>query len=644
MPDGAHEHLIDAEVDKTRFDFAARGRQKREFAKFARLSRELGQKPRVAYTGEEYGFGFSAIQVFSATVQGTKGYLPDGGYAASSSFHAGPLEILKASLLGSVPASCYRSHNSFSASGAAGDPPIDIDVAYRQPARTKAQALAAIEADSAEYALVPFYQAGSGYDTETVELLSKMFSPFGVFQVEASDHFCLAVYEPQVLDIVHAAHPGSGLTDILRRRRRSWDGPHDRGATVTFGESPTSTPEYQAGLNIDRASQLMLRDRVETIFAGPEASRRCRARLDGFRAGGVKIEDTAGWVEPHREMARRVRDSLDGGRQTVQSLDPLTGGLRFTSLGTSAAQSRPLYGIVLPFEVASRSPEFAIIDDNLEDAVPPKKRFLVVQKVYDLSLFEEVFRLTPLRVGYWLQRLLAVRQDAQEEALWRHEPEHPGVRILVQFGRQGPVTTIGDVEEFLRRFGVRYSIFQMGDSTLDSPRPKVPGSSASSPSPIVLDIEFDEHHFTDHYNDGLISRSIVEGFLFKAFNRSRHSMARILAAFPYEKPQLLPQARHRWWFEGIRLSAQTWAEETETLLGPVFGGIITAPIKFGAKIVTGAFAIAANLFDPDVRGWVFGGGVLTAFALTYWNTPIGVILEQWRALFLALSGIGGSAV
>jgi hypothetical protein len=515
-------------------------------------------------------------------------------------------------------------------------PKVEIEESYRQPLRTREQALAAIEADSAEYAILPFYQAQVGYDTDTINMMSKMFSPLGVFQIEASEHFCLAVYEPQVLDVVHAAHPGSGLTDLLRRQRRSWDGPADRGVDWRGGgsERSESAAQYQAGLNIDKASQMMLRDRVESIFVGPEAARRCKAKLDGYRAAGVKIEETAEWVEPHREMSRRLRDSLDTSRQTLQSFDPLTGKMTINSVGSSAAQTRPLYAVVLPFEVASRSPEFSIVEDNLEDGAPPKKRFLVVEKNYDISLFEEIFRLRAMRVGYWMKRVKSVLDDALEryddhEGRGARRPEL-GVRMLVQFSRDSRAASIGDVEAFLRRHGVRYTSFPLTENSVDNPRPKrkfgVHGSSLS-PAATVLDIEFDKHHF---YERGFL-RSIVEGFMWRAFNRSRHGTSRFLAVFPFKDHQLLPQATRRWWNEGLKSWAQTVKENLEAGLGPFFGWFAFLPVKIVVTTLAVTLGFSAHLLGLLMRPAFLAFLAIAAGALFYWRTPVSEIVTPIAA-------------
>lgn len=628
MADGDHGHRGGKRPTGTRFDFASKARQARDQAIAIQQSRDLHQKPRIAYTGEEFGFGFRAIQEFSETTRKHKGYVPDGGFSAAGHFHPKPLEILFAGMFGKMP-SIHDGHGH--GHGDHGHAPVDVDIGYSQPLRTKDQALTAVQNDTAEYALVPFYQAGVGYDVESITLMSKLFAPFGVMQIEASDHYCLAVYEPQVLDVIHSAHPSSGLTDLLRRPRRSWDGNPDRGVSLT-GNTPEGAMEYQAGLNVDRAGQMMLRDRVETVFAGPEPARRCKAKLDGLRAAGVKVEETAEWIEPHREMGRRVRDSLDGSRQTYQSFDPVSGQMRISSIASASQQTRPLYAIVLPFELASRSPEFTIIDDNIEDGAPPKKRFLVCQKVYDLSLFEEVFRLTSVRVAYWMKRFGALVHDAKDLS-----PETGGVRILLQFVRQGPVSAFGDVESFLRRFGIRYATFQMGDGAVDSPQPKRPGASIAPP-PVVFDIELDIDHFHEKFDDGMYTRSVVEGLLFRAFNRKRYQMARFLAAFPYETRQLLPQQRVRWWYEGVKTSVKTWKEETEALFGPIVAGLIAAPVIFVANIIAEFFAICAVLFSPTVRGWLLGGGALLAAVALFWSTPVGVLANGVATVISGLLG------
>ncbi|HXI86535.1 MAG TPA: hypothetical protein VNH64_03695 [Parvularculaceae bacterium] len=602
------------------------------------------KRARIAYSGEEFGFGFRAIDAYAARVSHDyHGQIPDGGKS---------------------------SHGQGS---------INFDPDGGVPLRSKDQALASLAAGNAEYAVVPFYSPHSGYDAETLNLLSNI-PALGVDQVDAGDRFCLAVYEPQVLDLVHASHPGSGLSYLMKGRnawaqRATWrQQAVDRGVDLLAEDHPHQRRDHHhetniAGLsNVDRAGQMLLRDRVDVVFAGPEATRRCKAKLDGLRAAGVKVEETLEWVEPHREMARRVRDTLDKSRQTSTVFDPATGEAKFTSIMSAEAQTRPLYAVVLPFEVASRSPEFTIVDDNLEDTDTPKTRFLIVEKQGDPTLIDDTYALTRRRVNYWLARMLHVGREsvflklglhqlaglaimagaslvvlfdiaryladigaappAIEQyigssyfgwagialtiipwaALWVFDygrgllaeifkslfsRPQSGVRVLLQFRGVGQTASLADVEWRLRYFGISFRTSRTRDD------------SAKNPADLLLDVEFDRRHFDWH--PGLL-KSIVQEILDAAFEPAMHGKVKVLAVMPFRSPELPAYKRRRWWLEGMRAGSEESQKKAEArlVLGyralvqsmpaiAAFGLLIFATYKVGG--VSNLIAILAKLFN-----------------------------------------------
>lgn len=567
------------------------------------------KKPRIAYAGEEFGFGRQALQEFVDRCRDDR-YLPDGGQWAlhgrlEREFVVAPLK------------SNY-----------------DFQKAQEQPLRLKEQALIAVKSKTADFAIVPFYHPYSGYDFETLRALSSLFTLLAVDQIEASDHFCLAVYEPQVLDLVQAAHPGSGLSMLLKKQRTTWGAAVDGGANV--GAFARATERETAGLNIDASSQLMLRDRIDLVFAGPEAARRCKSKLDGLRAAGVKVEETVQWIEPHREMGRRVRDTLDRGRQTSTFFDPRDGKTHFVSTMSSEAQSRPLYGVVLPFDVAARSAEFTIIEPNIDDAEPTKTRFFVVRETPDATLYEDAYRTTDAKTRYWNRRLDAVadaRSDlstrtgnlsgailvaagltlmffgavgatdltsaflTDEISKWltpavarsaiavgallalvgwpfiaMRAAGARGVRMMMRFRRDGDAASIGDVENFLRNFGVRHAVTRMDED-----------SERDAPASMILDIEFEPGDFAYGLGSVITRRvrgSVVNGALKVAFSRWKSRGVTILAAMPIEegKMQLPRHARRRWWNEALSAwfadVAETWfIRLSRILVIPLVGGL-----------------------------------------------------------------------
>lgn len=622
---------FDADFDKAR-----------EEAKSARSATAGGghqggkgsRAPRVAFNGEEFGFGYQALRGYGDVVRGRGGLVPSGG---------------------------GRPVNQRNVSA-----PIDFSEPQRQPLRTKEQSLTALTNGDADFALVPLYDPELGYDTESLKLLSSLFGPLGIDQIEAGDHFCLAVYESQVLELAQASHPGSSLANLLGKMRGQYAARLDPGVDWTGG-MPTerrrdhAPPSAKAGLQLSADDQLVLRDRIEMVFAGPEALRRCRAKLDGLAAAGVTIQKTAQWIEPHREMARRVRESFDHSRQVQTFIDP-NGKPQLLSSMSAQAQRQPLFGVILPFEVAMRSPEFMIVDPSVEDSSSPTTRYLVCEKNYDDSLFEDRYKLNSLRVDYWMKRINAVKNFDQKNrsagriseffrlmsSLWttrgggsghdnhaghdtpdyRGLKERPAVRVLMQFERGiGAVTSIGTVEDYLRYYGVRYSTVRLSEDS--------EASGANKPSPLVLDIEFDMRDFAPHPKIG----SVVEGFLWKAFNLRRFGMPRFLAVMPMYEHQLPELDQRRWWNEGVDAYLHSLGQKGEAVAGYFIGHYVWEPLlklfALPVKAVLFTTFVIGEFLDPQPKSLFFRVTSLALVGAIAWlfREPIFGVM---RALFPGL--------
>ena len=549
-------------------------------------------QPRIAFTGEEYGFGYQATERFlkRAREQGT---VADAGVSRLSVRTEREMED--------------ASKNSR----------FDYHQDIPQPLRTKEQALMAVKSLTADFALVPFYSPYAGYDFETFRAIGSLFTIMGVEQVEATDSLCLAVHESQLYDLIQSAHPGSGFTALQRRMRKSW-GLTDSGSGNTPGdEFDAEMP--RAGLPIDMGDQKLIRDRIDAVFAGPEAARRCKSKLDGLRAIGVEVQETAQMVEPHRELAKLARNATNNDRQTNTFFDPTTGETRFFSTLSAESQNSKLYGMILPYEVAMRSSDYVIIDHNFDDAPPAKTRFMVVENNPDHSIFEDKYRTTDARTRYWYKRMNAIvgsdmslsaglmkflgfgvttlaialvvlglydagnvatllgssapawaPQSFSAEALMIgggalallayfmlsvQGAGEQGVRVMLRFKRDGTAASIGDVESYLRNYGVRHAVVRTGED-----------SEGKSPAAVVLDIEFDPQDFSYGPFAAITRRlrgSVVNGALKKAFQRWKNRGVTVLAAMPFEPEQAqLPRHKpRRWWLEGV---AEWFAEQTET--------------------------------------------------------------------------------
>ena len=494
------------------------------------------KKPRIAYTGEEFGFGFRAMQSFVDAAAKRDGRVSDGGYAAAP----------KTPNLKEIQArQAFRDRFDFKSSHA------------RQPLRTKEQALMAVKAGTADFAVVPFYSPFAGYDFESLRAIGNLFTLIGVEQYEATDQFCLAVYEPQVLDLVQSSHPGSALSTLLKHRRNSW-GSNETVNTRFSGDMEGAADSVRADLNIDQAGQLLLRDRIDMVFCGPEAARRCKSKLDGLRGAGVEVAETLRSVEPHREMARLARKSLSRDRQVNTFFNPSdpNGTASFVSSMSSDRQDSQLYAVVLPFQVAMMSPDFTIIDTDMEDADPVKTRFMVVRQSPDETLYEDAYRTTDAKTRYWMKRLGDVNSEAHlrgENRRHRHKDENRGVRVMMRFQRAGDAASIGDVENYLRNYAVRHAATRIDED-----------SEREVPAATVLDMEFDCEDF--HYNPFRRLRgTVANGAVKKAFQRWKSRGVTVLAAMPYNgvdaTKQLPKHQKRRWWFEAV---GAWFADATET--------------------------------------------------------------------------------
>jgi hypothetical protein len=552
------------------------------------------QRARIAYSGEERGFGAGAVEDFLLRAQ--KAGISDGGTDAVSGARPQELNVNRA----------MRSY--------------DFGHGVRQPLRTKEQAMMAVKAHTADYAVVPFHHPYYGYDFETLRALASQITLFGVEQIAdvSSDDYVLAVYEPQVLDFVQGSHPGSSLSTIMAGTRHLWARSGDAAVALNGvhklpdGSGYLPTPEQQ----------YLLRDRVDVIFASPLGARACKSKLDGFRQAGVKVEETLETIEPHRDFARRARTMLDDSRQTSTTFDFGSGEARmFSVMPNGRSQARKLYAMVVPRSIGL-GPEYMVIDDHLSDAEPGKTRFMAVEYNPDLTLFEDAYRTTDAKTRYWMKRIRGIVADSLRGAHspagevtvtptavvaslagmavaaigaagllgWRGFPLLPtssdiafigdlgafllgfvliaygfsrvsvpsgglgshakgGVRMLLAFQRAGQAASIGDVENFLRNFGVRHQVVRIDDD-----------SEGHHPAAAVLDIEFMADDL--EWNPSRRLRgAVVNGALKKAFARWKSRGVMVLAAMPFDSPQM-PAHKTRHWLWNAPIE---WAKDfTET--------------------------------------------------------------------------------
>ncbi len=578
---------------------ANRSGGKSDFADDNKSTLVSGKKrPRIAFTGEEWGFGYKAAEKFIRNAR-ARGTVPDAGWSVGGG----------------------RVEDEFDE--ASSNSGFDYNYEITQPLRTKEQALMAVRQDTADFALIPFYNPYAGYDYESLRAVASLFTCCGVQQIEATDTMCLAVHESQLYDIIQSAHPGTGFSALQRRFRKSW-------GTIDSGSGNEPGADYQAempraGLPIDMADQKLIRDRIDVVYAGPEAARRCKSKLDGLRVIGIDVQEISQMVEPHRELARLARATTNTSRQTNTHYDPATGDTRFHSTLSAESQSGKLFGMVLPYEVAMRSSDYVIVDHDFDDAPPNKTRFMVVEQNFDHTLFENAYRTTDARTSYWGRRLHAIARKTWSfgagmaglmqfagftlgtvavlmlifggygllsgvAAPFANVPAslswlaslssagavgigaiagaiawvllsvksagQRGVRVMFFMRRDGDAASLGDVENYLRNFGIRHSVVRVDED-----------SESAAPAGLVLDVEFDAQDFS-YGPFAMFSRrlrgSVVNGALKKTFQRWKNRGVRVLAAMPfatdpeqqdqYGMPPLAQLPRHRprrWWNEAL---------------------------------------------------------------------------------------------
>ena len=482
--------------------------------------------PRVAFAGEEYGFGYLATEGFvkAARERFKNRIYPviDGGVTASKRYSLDQDNLN------------LRAEDDF-----------DFEATeHRLPLRSKEQALMAVKAGTADYAVVPFYDPNFGYDYETFRALGNLVGLMGVEQYHAGDNMCLAVHESQVLELAQSAHPGSALSTVLKHDRRAW-GDHEKTRFERNLDVNGQGEAYRAGLSIDHSTQMALRDRLEMVFSSPEAMRRCKSKLDGLRAIGVELSETPKSIEPHRELARRARSSLNTSRQINTFFDPRSGEAHYVSSMTGESQQRTqLFGVVLPFTVAMMSTDYVIIDPDFDDNPVLDSRFLVVHRNPDVSRFEDAYRTTDAKTRYWRKRVYDVMDKAKNaDRLKPKDQETKGVRIILKFNKTNDSATTADVENFLRNYGVPFNVIRLDED-----------SESDKPAPVALDIEFSESHGDFHRFKYPFRRniegSVVTGALKKSFQRWKNRGVQVLAVMPYSTSQL-PRQQPRWWGKAI---------------------------------------------------------------------------------------------
>lgn len=454
--------------------------------------------PRIAFSGEEYGFGYKAAEKF----------------IQSNALRSG--------------ASRHRLGDDKEG------PRADWTKAQRQPLRTKEQSLLAVKTGRAHTALVPLHAPYSGYDLETLRTLASLPGLLAYQTVAGDDKLCLAVHESQVLELVQSSHPTSALSTLLNSHRRSWDERMDDPGN-TGSPIDGALPRFSAGLKIDTAAQLMLRDRIDSVYANLDARSRCQTKINGLKSAGVDFVDTPNAAEPHRIISREVRSTLNPNRQTQTVFDPRSGAT-MSSVATAEPQTSQLYGVILPFEIANMSHDYIIVDPDMDDSDPKPTSFIAVKSYSSKTLVESMTGSSGARANAWMKEFKKIREDNDRVFDGQHDRETEGLRVLLKIDAAGAAECLGDLAVYLQKNKVRHSIIMNGDDT-----------GAHRKAAHFVDIEFTNENFE---SQGVLfwQSSVARVAMEKAF--SNHWKARgvqVLGAMPiaeFQHPEIKARAKN----------------------------------------------------------------------------------------------------
>ncbi len=205
------------------------------------------------------------------------------------------------------------------------------------------RALGELFARHAGKAVVPIENTTSGYYGDTYDYLLS-FDAEITGEVWTDIHHCLAVPEEQLRDLVQSGFPGAAGF---------------RGAE---------------GRQLSEDDQRAYRARVDGLFVQRHSEAQCKRSLENLGVEHKLINDDR---DPAKEVLREARLGLDAQRLTKTS-ETSDGHMEMQS--TSRAKQKPLYGVVLPLDVARKSDDYVIIQDRIDDDPENATRFYVVEQ------------------------------------------------------------------------------------------------------------------------------------------------------------------------------------------------------------------------------------------------------------------------
>lgn len=273
------------------------------------------------------------------------------------------------------------------------------------------RALSELFAQHAAKAVVPAENTSTGYYAESFGYLLN-FDAEITGEVWTDIRHCLAVPENQLRELVQSGFPG---------------GAGFRGAE---------------GRQLSEADQRVYRNRIDTVFVPRGSEPQCKRSLQNLNVPHKLLNDD---VDAAREVMREARLGLDPNR--IMKLSESADGSIETQSTAKASQHKPLYGVVLPLDVARRSDEYVIIQDRMDDDPENSTRFYVVEQRRKDQGDDNAPRGRPAEI---------VRKRIKEIL---EKPEFVAARMIVKLDTRGDAKTpdVGDITKTLRTHNIPFT-------------------------------------------------------------------------------------------------------------------------------------------------------------------------------------------
>lgn len=247
---------------------------------------------------------------------------------------------------------------------------------------------------------------------------------------------------------------------------------------------------------------------IREIFATPMNESHCRNVLAGYLATGAHLS-------------------------TASSDHAVS-----VALSQGGSSGPGLLAAVVPEAIAADGSNFVILKHDI-GAAPARRWMLAVQRAKDPTVALDKYKTTDARTRYFNRRIKAALHAA---------PDAIGAGVILRLKRDGAAASAGDVEAYLRNFGVRYEVFDLPQRDY-----------AGGPPPRILDIEFDVRDF--YYDPARRLRgAVANGALKLAFARWKSRGVQIVGAMPVSSFRMPDRTPRRWCKEGVQDAVRSYSE------------------------------------------------------------------------------------